>query len=61
MYRLTALALAASALFAASAAAQDDDGFYVAGFIGNGENLFNAEVSDDFDGTSLTIGARYKF
>ncbi|MEM6556751.1 MAG: outer membrane beta-barrel protein [Pseudomonadota bacterium] len=30
-------------------------------FIGNGENLFNAEVDDDFDGTSLTIGARYKF
>ncbi|MEL7284702.1 MAG: outer membrane beta-barrel protein [Pseudomonadota bacterium] len=30
-------------------------------FIGNGENLFNAEVADDFDGTSLTIGARYKF
>ena len=30
-------------------------------FIGNGENLFNARVDDDFDGTSLTIGARYKF
>ncbi len=30
-------------------------------FIGNGSNLLNANVSDDFDGTSLTIGARYKF
>lgn len=30
-------------------------------FIGNGNNLFNARVDDDFDGTSLTIGARYKF
>ena len=30
-------------------------------FIGNGSTLLNANVSDDFDGTSLTIGARYKF
>ena len=30
-------------------------------FIGNGSNLLNANVSDDFDGTSLTLGARYKF
>jgi len=30
-------------------------------FIGNGENLLNARVSDDFDGTTLTFGARYKF
>ena len=30
-------------------------------FIGGGADLFNAKVEDDFDGTSLTIGARYKF
>ena len=30
-------------------------------FIGGGADLFNARVDDDFDGTSLTIGARYKF
>lgn len=30
-------------------------------FIGGGQDLFNARVDDDFDGTSLTIGARYKF
>lgn len=30
-------------------------------FIGGGTDLFNASVNDDFDGTSLTIGARYKF
>lgn len=30
-------------------------------FIGNGENLLNARVSDDFDGTTVTFGARYKF
>lgn len=30
-------------------------------FIGGGADLFNANVGDDFDGTSLTIGARYKF
>lgn len=30
-------------------------------FIGGGANLFNASVEDDFDGSSLTIGARYKF
>ncbi|MFN3214170.1 MAG: outer membrane protein [Henriciella sp.] len=30
-------------------------------FIGGGADLFNASVDDDFDGTSLTIGARYKF
>ena len=30
-------------------------------FIGGGADLFNASVNDDFDGTSLTIGARYKF
>lgn len=30
-------------------------------FIGNGNDLFNARVDDNFDGTSLTIGARYKF
>lgn len=30
-------------------------------FIGGGADLFNASVEDDFDGTSLTIGARYRF
>lgn len=30
-------------------------------FIGGGADLLNARVEDDFDGTSLTIGARYKF
>ena len=30
-------------------------------FIGGGANLFNASVEDDFDGSSLTIGARYNF
>ncbi|MEP1142507.1 MAG: hypothetical protein ABJH52_02215 [Henriciella sp.] len=30
-------------------------------FIGGGANLLNARVEDDFDGTSLTVGARYKF
>lgn len=30
-------------------------------FIAGGANLLNARVEDDFDGTSLTIGARYKF
>ena len=30
-------------------------------FIGGGADLFNARVDDDFDGTSFTIGARYKF
>jgi len=30
-------------------------------FIGGGQNLFNAKVSDDFDGATVTIGARYKF
>lgn len=30
-------------------------------FIGGGADLFNANVEDDFDGTSLTVGARYKF
>lgn len=30
-------------------------------FIGGGANLFNASVEDDFDGTSLTLGARYRF
>lgn len=30
-------------------------------FIGGGANAFNASVEDDFDGSSLTIGARYKF
>jgi len=30
-------------------------------FIGGGANAFNASVEDDFDGTSLTLGARYKF
>ena len=30
-------------------------------FIGGGADLLNARVDDDFDGTSLTIGARYKF
>lgn len=30
-------------------------------FIGGGADLLNARVNDDFDGTSLTLGARYKF
>lgn len=30
-------------------------------FIGGGANLFNAKVQDDFDGSSLTLGVRYKF
>ena len=30
-------------------------------FIGGGADLLNARVDDDFDGTSLTLGARYKF
>ncbi|MEO1304482.1 MAG: outer membrane beta-barrel protein [Pseudomonadota bacterium] len=30
-------------------------------FIGGGADLLNATVEDDFDGTALTIGARYKF
>ncbi|MHA7899683.1 MAG: outer membrane protein [Henriciella sp.] len=30
-------------------------------FIGGGADLLNARVEDDFDGTSLTLGARYKF
>ena len=30
-------------------------------FIGGGADLLNARVEDDFDGTSLTFGARYKF
>lgn len=30
-------------------------------FIGGGADLLNARVEDDFDGTSLTVGARYKF
>ncbi len=30
-------------------------------FIGGGANLFNASVEDDFDGSSLAVGARYKF
>jgi len=30
-------------------------------FIGGGADLLSARVEDDFDGTSLTIGARYKF
>ena len=30
-------------------------------FIGGGADLLNARVEDDFDGASLTLGARYKF
>ena len=30
-------------------------------FIGGGADLLNARVDDDFDGTTLTFGARYKF
>ena len=30
-------------------------------FIGGGANLLNAKVSDDFDGTTLTAGLRYRF
>ena len=30
-------------------------------FIGGGADLLNAKVSDDFDGTTFTVGARYKF
>lgn len=30
-------------------------------FIGNGSDLLSANVSDNFDGTSLTFGVRYKF
>ena len=30
-------------------------------FIGGGANLLNATVEDDFDGTTFTVGARYKF
>ncbi|MEM9055644.1 MAG: hypothetical protein AAGB16_09995, partial [Pseudomonadota bacterium] len=30
-------------------------------FIGSDQNLFNAKVSDNFDGATFTIGARYKF
>ena len=30
-------------------------------FIGGGQNLLNAKVSDDFDGTTLTFGVRRKF
>jgi len=30
-------------------------------FIGDGADLLNAKVSDDFDGATFTVGARYKF
>ncbi len=30
-------------------------------FIGGGVDLFSADVSDDFDGTTLTAGLRYRF
>lgn len=30
-------------------------------FIGNGSSVFNAEVDDDLDGTTLTAGLRYRF
>ncbi|MEO0607986.1 MAG: outer membrane beta-barrel protein [Pseudomonadota bacterium] len=30
-------------------------------FIANGADLLSANVSDDFDGSSLTLGVRYKF